>query len=377
MARWILVVLLILLIAQPLAGQAGDSLRGQAVLRNEGCLSCHSLLGSGGRDAPDLGEPSGETFSPAAFAASVWNHVPEMWDALARRNQEPPQISSRDMRDLYAHLYSVRYFEPAGDSSRGVEVFREKACYRCHALVDTGAGGIGPSVNEWRAPSDLVLFLEVMWNHGERMNRERQTDQLMWPDFTTAEMADLLAYVYNLPDLPASPARLQFGVAATGMKVFDDLGCSACHAALEDDPDLLAFTQTERQHRTLTDLAVAMWNHRPIMEEWAAGTGLPIRNFEEGQMGHVLSYLFEEGFLEERGNPSRGEALYTAKRCDQCHEDGVAQPLPEQSYTVTDFTVGIWRHVTAVGDSLERDGFAWPQLQSAEIADIVAWINAR
>jgi mono/diheme cytochrome c family protein len=216
-----------------------------------------------------------------------------------------------------------------------------------------------------------------MWNHGERMNRERQRDDLMWPDFTVAEMADLLAYVYDLPDLPPKPARLQLGVAAAGMNVFDDLGCSACHSTLEDDPDLLAFTRVERKHRTITDLAVAMWNHRPIMEEWAAGTGLPIRNFEEGQMGHLLSYLFEEGFLEERGNPSRGEALYTAKRCAQCHEDGVAQPLPEQSYTVMDLTAGVWPHVAAMRDSIERDGLAWPELRPAEIADIVAWLNAR
>lgn len=375
--RWILVVLFVLLLAQPLAGQAGDSVRGQGVLREQGCLSCHALLGSGGSIAPDLGEPAGAVFSPATFAASVWNHAPEMWDAMARRDQEAPQLSNRDMRDLFAYLYSVRYFEPAGDAEVGVDVFRDKTCFRCHALVDTDAGGIGPSVSSWRAPSDFILFLEVMWNHGSRMDTERQRDGLMWPDFTTAEMADLLAYVYGLPDLPPTPARIQLGQSSAGMKVFDDLGCSSCHSPLDNDPDLLPFDRSERPHRTITDLAVAMWNHRPIMEEWAAGTGLPVRNFEEGQMGHLVSYLFEEGFLEERGSPSRGGALYTSKRCAQCHEDGSAQPLPQRSYTVMDVTAGIWRHGAEVRQSLADEGLRWPQVTANELADIVSWLNAR
>jgi cytochrome c2 len=222
-----------------------------------------------------------------------------------------------------------------------------------------------------------VLFLESMWNHGEAMNRERQLDDLMWPTFTTTEMADLLAYVYNLPSLPSTPARLQLGNSAAGMKVFEDLACSKCHSVLEDDPDLLAFTQSEREHRTVTGLAVAMWNHRPIMEEWSKETGLPIRNFEQGQMGQLLSYLFEEGFLEERGNAERGEALYTDKGCAQCHDNGIARPLPRTSYTVTDVTAGMWRHGPEVRQAMGDQRMTWPYLSASDIADLVAWLNVR
>jgi cytochrome c2 len=375
--RWTIVIFLSLFVVNMLAAQPGDSLRGQAVLRDEGCLSCHSVLGAGGSGAPDLGRPTEGVFSPAALAASVWNHIPEMWTAMARRGQSEPQVSDQQMRDLFAYLYSVRYFEPSGDAGRGAAVYRDMQCYRCHALVDTGTTGIGPSVAQWQASSDMILFLENMWNHGETMNRERQIDQLAWPTFTTTQMADMLAYIYNLPSLPPTPARLQLGDSTAGMKVFDDLGCAKCHSVVEGDPDSLSFTQSEREHRTITGLAVAMWNHRPIMEEWSTGTGLPLRNFEPGQMAQLLSYLFEEGFLEERGNAERGEVFYTDKGCAQCHETGVADPLPRKSFTVTDVTAGIWRHGPEVRQAMRDQRMTWPHLAASDIADLVAWLNAR
>ena len=120
-----------------------------------------------------------------------------------------------------------------------------------------------------------------------------------------------------------------------------------------------------------------MWNHRPIMEEWSKETGLPIRNFEPGQMAQLLSYLFEEGFLEERGNAERGEVFYTDKGCAQCHDNGVAAPLPSKSYTVTDVTAGIWRHGPEVRQAMADQRMTWPHLAPSNIADLVAWLNAR
>ncbi len=298
-------VLLILIIVDSLAGQAGDSVRGKALLIDQGCLSCHSVGDVGGQEAPDLGQPTEQVFSPAAFAAAVWNHVPQMWVTMAPPNRDEPQISDQGMRDLFAYLYSVRYFEPSGDARRGEAVYQEKQCYRCHEPVDTGTSGIGPGITHWRAPSDLVLFLENMWNHGEAMNRER------------------------------------------------------------------------REHRTITDLAVAMWNHRPIMEEWSKETGLPIRNFERGQMGQLLSYLFEEGFLEERGTAERGAVVYADKGCAQCHDNGTAAPLLRTSYTVTDLTAGMWRHGPAVRQAMRDQRMTWPHLSASDIADLVAWLNRR
>ncbi len=172
MTRWIRYEIFLLVITTcTAAAQYGDSIRGGSAIRDRGCLSCHSLLSEGGKEAPDLGKPGPEPFSPASFAASLWNHAPKMWRAMARKNQAVPQVTDRETRDIFAYLYSIRYFEPAGDAGRGQGVFREKQCFRCHALVDTGAGGIGPAVRQWPSLSDPVRFLEQMWNHGAAMRR--------------------------------------------------------------------------------------------------------------------------------------------------------------------------------------------------------------
>ncbi len=194
-------------------------------------------------------------------------------------------------------------------------------------------------------------------------------------------MADLLAYVYSLPDLPPRRARLELGKASAGMKVFDDMQCGECHTLLEGDGDRLALNAAPRKYRTLTGLAVAMWNHRPIMEEWSKETGLEVRNFQKDQMKLLVSFLFEEGLLEERGDASKGALLWRGKGCSNCH-DNVAQgsrvaPLRLKSYTVTDLTAGIWRHGPAVEDEMLREGITWPQMTASDIADIVSWLNSR
>ena len=63
--------------------------------------------------------------------------------------------------------------------------------------------------------------------------------------------------------------------------------------------------------------------------------------------------------------------------CAQCHDGGVAPPLPRKSYTVTDVTAGIWRHGPQVRRAMANQRMTWPHLAASDIADLVAWLNAR
>ena len=363
------------LVADPLTAQSMDSARGAEALRSRGCTVCHAVMGQeGDGSARDLGRPGVGAFSPVELAAELWNHSPEMWEAAARTGADAPQLDRQEASDVFAFLYSVRYFEPAGNPDRGRTVFQRKQCYRCHALVKTDAGGIGPAVPDWPLMDDPPRFLEAMWNHGAAMNVENRIDQRDWPELNTRELSDLLAYVYGLPDLPPRRARLQLGAPQAGMRLFDDLGCAGCHSLLPGDTDLVPLADAPRKHRTLTALAVAMWNHRPIMEEWAEETGSEIRPMEEGQMGQLLSYMFEEGLLEERGDPDRGARVYRNKGCVGCHEQ---QPLPKREWRATDLVVGVWRHRPEMRERMRREGVAWPALKAQEMADLIAWLNGR
>ncbi len=83
--------------------EPGDSEMGEQVLHRKSCLSCHSLRGSGGTQASALAWVSGIA-SPAAVAASLWNHsvnlatIPQAWQ------KEWPTFDAEEMADLTAFL---------------------------------------------------------------------------------------------------------------------------------------------------------------------------------------------------------------------------------------------------------------------------------
>ena len=52
-------------------GASADSTRGAQVLRQKNCLLCHSVNGQGGSAAPDLSRSLGQSYTPAAFTASI------------------------------------------------------------------------------------------------------------------------------------------------------------------------------------------------------------------------------------------------------------------------------------------------------------------
>jgi mono/diheme cytochrome c family protein len=334
------------------------------------------VLGKGGGSASELTAGGAIVASPAGFAAELWNHAPEMWTAMERQGFERQPLSPQDVRDIFTFLYAVRYFEPSGDIDRGRRVFAGKACHRCHALVRTDAGGIGPAVPDWPSLTDPVRFLEAMWNHGEAMEEETNADRIQWPALTRRELADLLAYVYNLPERPPTLGRLALGSANAGMRLFDDLGCVDCHSILETDADLIPLAPPLGGHYTLTDLAVAMWNHQPVMREWAEATGRRIPMLESGQMGQILSYLMEEGFLDRRGNEKRGARLFRSRGCETCHGAG-GRELPSRDWRAADLVSAVWAHGPGMRQRMSEDGMAWPTLSEADMADLIAWMNVR
>ena len=361
--------------AGSLPAQYGDSLRGAAVLRERGCTECHSVLGRGGTKASALGQRLGGALSPATFAAELWNHSPEMWVEMERAGRDRPELTAQDIRDVFVFLYAMQHFEPSGDIDRGRGVFLGKECHRCHGLVRTESGGIGPAVPDWPTLKDPVRFLEAMWNHGEVMLQETRSGRMIWPTLTERELSDLLAYIYTLPNLPPRLGRIELGSTGAGMRLFDDLGCIRCHSILETDPDLVPLAANPGVTYTISGLAVAMWNHQPIMREWAEETGLEIPTLEEGQMAHLLSYLMEEGLLERIGNEKRGARLFESRGCAACHGE-TATPLPKREWRTTDLVAAVWSHGPEMRDRMARAGRAWPVLSGADITDLVAWLNA-
>jgi cytochrome c2 len=304
-----------------------------------------------------------------------------MWKAMADRNIAGPRLAPNEISDLYAYFFALRYFEPPGDAARGKNVFVGKGCNRCHALVATETGGVGPPVGKWGSLEDPLLFIQNMWNHGSRMASEITQSGGSWPRFETREMADLIVYVQNLPGLPPRAPKLRLGQSSAGEQVFDSHQCLNCHtfgAAAEGVVDLSAVS---RREASLTGLAVAMWNHRPLMETAAAQQRLEMKPFEEEEMAELVAYLFEENFFDEPGDSEAGDKLFASKGCAGCHgQAGTNAPQLRGTgggYTSPTFSAAIWRHGPAMAAEFERQGKQWPTLTDRDVANIIARLNVR
>ena len=83
------------------------------------------------------------------MAGRMWNHSPEMWAAMKAKGIQRPTFEGKEMADLIAFLYSVRYFELGGSPIIGQQLFEERKCSQCHGS-DAGGGTNRPQPEEGR-----------------------------------------------------------------------------------------------------------------------------------------------------------------------------------------------------------------------------------
>ena len=87
-----------------LSAQGGDVEYGKEMLRTRRCTSCRSLEGVGGNGAPDLAKRLDQDLPPAALAAHMWNHGPEMWKQLADSGKPLVSLNEGDIANFFATL---------------------------------------------------------------------------------------------------------------------------------------------------------------------------------------------------------------------------------------------------------------------------------
>src|SRR5512142_50464 len=97
----------------------GDAKLGMQTFFEKGCARCHSVLGEGGRTAPDLARAPGGNLGASELLAGMWNHAPAMWQKMSVEHVAPPKFSNDEMANLFAFLYSVRSLDEPGDAERG------------------------------------------------------------------------------------------------------------------------------------------------------------------------------------------------------------------------------------------------------------------
>lgn len=173
-----------------------DPENGESQFFAKGCVSCHAINGEGGKGGPDLGSPHPVPPSITQFAGLMWNHSPQMLARMDPALLDRTQFAEREMADLIAFLYVVRYLEPAGRVDKGKEVFAQKHCANCHG-TDGGGGKGGPSLA--RRPLYLSTTMAyTLWSHGPQMYRKMRDRNIAWPTLDEQELVDLIAFLNSL-----------------------------------------------------------------------------------------------------------------------------------------------------------------------------------
>ncbi len=358
----------------------GDPKKGMKLFFEKGCASCHSVLGEGGKRAPDLARfPSGH-LNVAQLVAAMWNHAPEMWEKMELEGHAPPHFTPEEMTDLFSFLYSVRSFDEPGSAERGRRVMQEKRCATCHS-VEAPGGRAGPNLSAWAAYRNPVVWAQAMWNHAPQMQQVMASRGFTWPDFSGTEMADLIAYIQS--QTPSTPSvHLSLPVAARGARLFETKGCARCHGSdrLQKGPRLAGkgFPQT------LGQFAGLMWNHSPQMWARMQAEGIPRPQFTPGEMADLIAYLFSERFLDARGSSPRGQQVFRTKGCADCHSgSGIGKPLGadpaawKEKLAAIDLATAMWNHGPVMLETMKKAKLSWPRFQEDEVSDLLEFLRTR
>lgn len=168
--------------------------RGRQLFRDKGCVQCHAMGGEGPSVAPDLARLPSMPRSISQMAAVMWNHWPEMSGWMKQRKMPPPVFEGKEMADVIAYLYSLRYFDEPGHAQDGRQVYLEKRCDQCHGSDGRGAPD-GPNLVDKKGSFSVISLAAAMWRHGPRMHEVMNKKGVTWPKFHGREMDDLIAYL--------------------------------------------------------------------------------------------------------------------------------------------------------------------------------------
>lgn len=86
--------------------QAASPRRGEQLLADKGCLTCHRVRGKGGTLAADFAT-STVVGTPASVVAAMWNHSVYMEEKAARMKVSWPLLTGQELADLTAYLNSL------------------------------------------------------------------------------------------------------------------------------------------------------------------------------------------------------------------------------------------------------------------------------
>jgi cytochrome c2 len=360
-----------------------DPARGGMLFVSKGCVKCHAVKGEGGKVGPDLGKVDlGDT--QLDLAVEIWNHTPSMIEGMEKAGIATPTLTGQEFTEITAYLYFLRFFDKPGDPAAGGYIFDQKGCLSCHPVSGKGKEG-EMGLDEFPRNISPVFLSQAVWNHSlEMMARMLQIGK-RWPSFADTEMMDLFEFIRTQARGAEEPFFFKPGNPQEGKRVFDTKGCNKCHSILGEGAkggiDLGKRAKTF--YTSLTQIASNMWNRAPEMIlVRIAQTECGIPKFTSKEMSDLLAYLYFLHYIDEPGNISKGEKLFSEMQCSQCHslkgERGKVIYIDLSKYRnaeQTTIVASIWNHVVEMLKSMGMKNIPWPQLRKGDMADLIEFIR--
>lgn len=268
----------------------GNAEAGRRYFSEKRCIVCHQVGGTGGVVGPNL-DFFQQFGSPMFVVSAIWNHGPQMIEAMKSRGIERPAFIGPELQDLIAYLAPASggaregpvYVLP-GRAAEGQRLFKEKHCLECHSVG--GAGGhVGPDLVKRGLRRSLTEFSAAMWNKGPAMMAAMTPRGISVPHLRPEEMADLVAYLYAVGYF-AGP-----GDARNGSRLAADKGCGRCHA-LSGERGKSASNLTRAKGLDAPGAVIAaLWNHATISARGGRAQKMAWPEFRPEEMADLAAFL--------------------------------------------------------------------------------------
>ena len=272
--------------------EVGDAARGEQLFAAKGCAQCHVVGGKGGSVGPPLDWVK-RANSPVLVAAAMWNHGPQMAEAMKSKGIARPTFRGTELIQIIAYLRAAG--TDAGDTKqvipgtpeRGRQLFADKQCASCHAVGGVG-GRVGPDLGRAGHHISLTEFASRMWNHEPAMAAKLKARGAEVPQLTGQDMADLLAYLYVSRYFEVT------GNARRGGELVQSKGCLGCHAVAGKGGKtrkVAADLATSNVTGSPSALVAGMWNHSALMEAKAETQDVAWPQLTGQNLSDISAYL--------------------------------------------------------------------------------------
>jgi mono/diheme cytochrome c family protein len=267
----------------------GDTAAGRRLFSAKRCIMCHQARGIGGVIGPPLDDLRAQ--SPIDVAAAFWDHADTMGRVMQERGITRPTLTGPELANLLAVLGTgAQSPEPGivsalpGNAEVGGELFRAKACIRCHRIGGEG-GSRGPSLDALARP-DPIAFAAAMWDRGPGMMQAMREARIAIPRLSGPEMADLVAY------LELQQYRAGEGAASRGRERLRSAGCLSCHGLGGPGPRGAGDLRGRRDLTTRAAVLAALWNHVTLPDSVFQGGWSTL---EPGGVADLVAYFATQG----------------------------------------------------------------------------------